>query len=143
MTVPDPIPMVRCRLDGSDDLPGRTLRYIPLAEFGLWQYLMEHRHLRRVTVEEVSVWIAEQAALWNSGYVGEDLEPVLRVQFAKAGPQGEPILMERYFPAETYPEAQEALLHHSENSSCQRLSATPGYFVPAHIHQARSLVAMA
>jgi hypothetical protein len=40
--------------------------------------------------------------------------------------------VERYFPAETYPEAQEALLNHAENAHCRRLSATPGYFVPLH-----------
>jgi hypothetical protein len=128
--------MVRCRLDGTPDVPERNLRYIPVAEFGLWQHLMETRHHRSVTVEQVSVWVPEDAARWNSGYVAEDLQPVLRLRFEKPGPQGTLITLERYFPAETYPEAQEALLGHKENAACRRLSATPGYFIPVHARTA-------
>jgi len=136
MSVSEPVPMVRCRLDGPQDLPERNLRYVPLAEFGLWQHLMESKHRRAVTVEQVSIWVPEDAARWNSGYFAEDLEPVLRVRFQKPGPQGTMVTVERYFPAETYPEAQEALLSHAENASCSRLSATPGYFVPLHVRAA-------
>jgi hypothetical protein len=128
--------MVRCRLDGTPDVPERNLRYVPLSEFGLWKHLMESRHHRTVTVEQVSVWVAEDAARWNSGYVGEELEPVLRLRFQKPGPQGTVVTLERYFPAETYPEAQEALLGHKENAGCRRLSATPGYFIPLHVRAA-------
>jgi hypothetical protein len=40
--------------------------------------------------------------------------------------------VERYFPAETYPQAQEALLRHFENLTCpKRVVAIPGYFVPS------------
>jgi hypothetical protein len=58
---------------------------------------------------------------------------VLRVRFQKPGPQGTMVTVERFFPAETYPEAQEALLSHVENASCSRMSAMPGYFVPLHV----------
>ena len=136
MSVSDPVPMVRCRLDGPEDVPERTVRYIPLAEFDLWKHLMETRHHRTVVVEQVSIWVAEDAARWNSGYLAEDLQPVLRVRFLKPGPHGTPFTMERYFPAETYPEAQEALLGHAENAACRPLSATPGYFVPMHVRTA-------
>jgi hypothetical protein len=133
MSVSEPVPMVRCRLDGPQDVPERTLRYIPLAEFDLWKHLMETKHHRSVTVEQVSIWVPEESARWNSGYVAEDLAPVLRVRFQKPGPQGTVFTVERYFPAETYPEAQEALLRHAENAACRQLSATPGYFVPIHV----------
>ena len=133
MTQGESVSMVRCRLDGETDVPERTLRYVPLSEFGLWQHLMESRHHRRVTVEQVSVWVAEEAARWNSGYLAEDLQPVLRLRFEKPGPLGVSIPVERFFPAETYPEAQEALLGHSENAGCRRVSATPGYFVPQSV----------
>ena len=133
MSVPEPIPMVRCHLDGPPDVPERNVRYVPLAEFGLWQHLMETKHHRTVTVEQVSIWVPEDAARRNSGYVAEDLQPVLRLRFQKPGPQGTVLTLERYFPAETYPEAQEALLSHTENASCRRLSATPGYFVPVSV----------
>jgi hypothetical protein len=124
------VPMVRCRLDGGELGSVRTTRYVPLSEFGLWRFLMETRHSRAVTVEEVSFWVAEDAAQWNSGFLAEDLEPVLRIRFERQGPQGWPVLVERYFPAETYPEAQEALLQHYERGAEARVRATPGYFVP-------------
>ncbi len=106
----------------------RALRYVPLAEFGLWKHLMETRHERQVSVESVSVWVAEDPARWNSGYAAEDLEPVLRVRLELPGPDGVPVPVERFFPAETYPEAQEALLRHYEHP--ERVVAIPGYFVP-------------
>jgi hypothetical protein len=133
MGVADRVPMVRCRLDGERAFAVRTLRYVPLAEFELWRYLMETRHHRQVTVEDVSEWVAEDAARWNSGYQAEELEPVLRVSFLRVGPNATPVPMVRFFPAETYPEAQEALLHHFEGVPCRLLDATPGYFVPATV----------
>jgi hypothetical protein len=93
---------------------------------------METRHVREVKVESVSIWIAEDAARWNSGFVPEDLEPVLRVRLELPGPHGVSVPVERYFPAETYPQAQEALLRHFEDLTCpKRVVAVPGYFVPS------------
>jgi hypothetical protein len=126
------VPIVRCRLGGQDQELTSSLRYVPLAEFGLWRHLMETRHHRPVIVEAVSIWIAEEATRWNSGFQPEDLEPVLRVRLERPGPHGVPIRIERFFPAETYPRAQEALLAHFSGQSRPRyVSATPGYFVPA------------
>lgn len=130
MRLPDRVPMVRCRLDGAKDFA--ALRYVPLAEFGLWQYLMENKHGRRVMVEQVSVWVPEEAAVWNSGFEADELEPVLRVRFERPGPHGLMVPVERYFPAETYPEAQEALLHHFDDVPVARIEATAGYFMPVH-----------
>lgn len=131
------VPMVRCRLDGPERESPASLRYIPLSEFELWRHLMETRHGRWVTVEDVSLWISEQSAWWNSGYAPDSLEPVLRVRFERPGPAGVPIPIERFFPAETYPQAQEALLSHFDDPSRpRRLSAMPGYFVPAAVRRA-------
>ena len=126
----EPVPIVRCRLSGSEVGETSNVRYVPLAEFGLWKHLMETRHGRTVSVEAVSVWVVEDAARWNSGYAAEDLEPVLRVRIDVTGPTGVCVPVERYFPAETYPVAQEALLSHFEGSERPRIVATPGYFVP-------------
>src|SRR6266581_1217571 len=104
------VPMVRCRLDGDESVA--TLRYIPLAEFELWRHLMETKHGRSIAVEQVSLWVPEETAWWNSGYGADDLEPVLRVSFERPGSNGVPVPVERFFPAETYPRAQEALLAH-------------------------------
>ncbi len=131
MIPPSHVPMVRCRLDGPGPLDAvEALRYIPLAEFELWRYLMETRHGRQVWIEEVSIWVAEESGTWNSGFTAEDLQPVVRLRLERAGPHGVAIPMERFFPAETYPQAQEALLGHFEEERCRVLGATPGYFVP-------------
>lgn len=134
--------MVRCRIEGPEPAEPSGLRYIPLAEFELWRNLMETRHRRSVVIEEVSVWISEPTAWWNSGYAAEALEPVLRVRFERPGPGGVPIPIERYFPAECYPEAQEALLSHFDDSSRpRRLLAVPGYFIPVAARVAEQLPA--
>ena len=134
MKAPDRIPMVRCRLDGSQEFA--DLRYVPLAEFGLWQYLMETKHHRRVAVEQVSVWVPEEAAPWDTAAdEQDDLEPVLRVRFDRPLGLGLAVPIERYFPAETYPEAQHALLRHFEGVGPERVRATPGYFVPVRSGQ--------
>lgn len=126
------VPLVRCRLDGPEECAARRLRYVPLGEFELWRHLMEARHGRRVTVEDVSVWVPEHPALWNSGFQEDQLEPVLRVSLTWLGELGLPTPVERFFPAETYPEAQEALLSHRPPAQGGQhdVLATPGYFVP-------------
>jgi len=128
------VPMVRCRLDGPFETAD-AVRYVPLAEFELWKYLMETRHGRQVSVDEVSFWVAEDSGTWNSGYSAEELQPVVRLRLERASPYGVPVPMERYFPAETYPQAQEALLSHFEEAPCRVLGATPGYFVPGRTGQ--------
>jgi hypothetical protein len=126
----EPVPLVRCRLDGLSGTAA-TLRYVPLAEFELWRYFMETKHARQVTVEAVSVWLPEEPSVWNSGFTPDELEPVLRVRMEKRGPHGVPVPVERYFPAETYPLAQERLLAHiADLEERHSLVATPGYFVP-------------
>jgi hypothetical protein len=132
MSAQDTVPMVRCRLDARDpEDPVRELRYVPLDEFGLWKYLMEHKHSRQVMVEEISIWVAEESApRWNSFEGPDNLEPVLRVRFQQVAADGTPVPVQRFFPAETYPEAQEALLRHYRDTPAQFVRATPGYFVP-------------
>jgi hypothetical protein len=125
------VPIVRCRLDGAASEVNR--RYVPLSEFGLWQTLMENRHCRHVDVEEVSVWIPEEAAWWSSGVTADDLEPVTRVRFEIPGPAGVPVAIERFFPAETYTLALKSLLAHYKEGSVRprRIRSTAGYFVRA------------
>jgi hypothetical protein len=125
------VALVRCRLDGPEAELASAVRFVPLSEFELWRFLMETRHRRRVTVEAVSVWMAEESAAWNSGFAPEDLEPVLRVRLELPGPHGVPVPVERFFPAETYPRAQEALLSHIPGGCGASVTATPGYFLPA------------
>ncbi len=125
------MPLVRCRLGDAEARPDHVQRYVPLAEYGLWKYLMETRHRKRVILEAVSVWVPEEPALWNSGFSAEDLEPVLRIQFTVRGPLGALVPVERYVPALGYPRAQEALLlHYARGSGPRDIKATAGYFLP-------------
>jgi hypothetical protein len=121
--------MVRCHLGPGED-PAQMLRYVRLAEFELWRYMMETRHGRVVVVEEVSLWVPEDASLLTSIGDPELCEAVVRIQFEVTGRQGFPVPVERFLPAQTYPEAQAALLSHFE-SAYRVVTTTAGYFVPA------------
>lgn len=122
--------MVRCHLAPGED-PTETLRYVRLGEFELWRYMMETRHGRVVVVEEVSLWVPEDASLLTSAISDPELcEAVVRVQFEVPGSHGFPVPVERFLPAHTYPEARAALLSHFE-SRHRGVTATAGYFVPA------------
>lgn len=144
MSASDAVPIVRCRLDGPESSAADLVRFIPVAEFGLWRFLMEARHRRQVSVDAVSVWMAEDLALVRSEVQAEELEPVLRVRFEQPGPGGLPIPVERFFPAETYPRALEALLSHlGEQPGLMAPRATPGYFVPSKPLPSRDVASVA
>lgn len=135
------VPIVRCRLDSRQGTSA-TLRYVPLVEFELWRHFMQTRHRRRVTVEATTIWVPEQASLWDAGFSPEDLEPVLRLHLEFSGPYGVTIALERYLPAETYPKAREALLAHFEGRGLRRApTATPGYVIPAQARRTAKTVA--
>jgi hypothetical protein len=122
--------MVRCHLAPGED-PTETLRYVRLAEFELWRYMMETRHRRVVVVEEVSLWVPEAASLLTTSISDPELcEAVVRINFEVPGSHGFPVPVERFLPAHTYPEARAALLSHFESADPDVI-ATAGYFVPA------------
>ena len=122
--------MVRCHLGPGED-PSQTLRYVRLSEFELWRFMMETRHRRVVIVEEASLWVPEDASLLTSSIGDPELcEAVVRIHFEVPGPHGFPVPVERFLPAETFPEAQAALLSHFD-SAYRSVTATAGYFVPA------------
>jgi hypothetical protein len=124
------IPMARCQLSGhSGEDRGKTVRYVPLSELGLWLYLMTNRHRRRAWVESVSHWLPEDPGLWNSGYAEQFLDPVLRVRFEAMTEHGVVQPVERFIAAFSYPAAQEALLSHYPRRVRATIEATPGYFV--------------
>lgn len=125
-----PVPLVRCRLSGPVEEPTDTLRYVPLAEFGLWQHLMQTRHARRVNVESVSLWISEDPSRWDCRFEPEDLDPVHRLRLEVPGPFGKPVPIERYLPADAYPQARDAILaHFGGRERTPSVVATPGYFL--------------
>jgi hypothetical protein len=125
------VPLVRCRLVPSPAGDAHAQRYVPMAEFGLWKYLMETRHRKKVVVEAVSLWVAEEPGLWDSGLSGDELEPVLRIRFSVQDSAGVAQPVERFFHALSYPVAQEALFRHYPIAGTPAdLRATAGYFLP-------------
>ncbi len=132
------VPLVRCRLDDGACGPDAQ-RYVPLGEFDLWRHLMETRHGRVVTIEQVSVWLPENPGLWNSGFLPDELEPVVRLRLRWPGRYDVATPVERFFPAETYPRAQQALLSHlPPGAGVGDLQTTAGYFVPEILWRARA-----
>jgi hypothetical protein len=126
----DWIPLVRCRLGGPDEAEASAVRFVPLAEFDLWQHLMRTKHGRAVRVESVSVWLSEEAAR-SSALTADDLEPVVRLRLEMPGPVGVPTPVERFLPVETYHAARQILLSHFDGPRRpQRVLAAAGYFVP-------------
>ena len=130
MSAEPAVPMVRCHLDSVEDDP-HAVRYVPASEFELWRFLMETRHRRAVTVDEVSVWVPDAVSDWYRDLDVLELAPVLRIRFEKPGPDGTPVPVERFFPAETYREARAAMLAHFDPRCRWTVTAAPGYFVPA------------
>ena len=122
-----PVPLIRCQLDGSGST--REARYVPAAEFDLWRHLMKTKHARHVSIDEVSAWVPDAPELLAAEPDPDALEPVLRVRFDKPGPAGAVIPVERYFPAETYPQAKAALLGHFNPRCRWNVEVTPGYFL--------------
>jgi hypothetical protein len=129
MTRQEPIPIVRCHLGPGED-PAQTVRYVRLAEFALWRYMMETRHRRVVVVEDVSLWVPDDDALMTAEIADPELcDAVVRIRFEVPGTYGMAVPVERFLPAETYPEAQAALLSHFASTS-RGVNAEAGYFVP-------------
>ncbi len=136
-TMPVAVPLVRCRLD-DDTGAADAQRYVPLSEFDLWRHLMESRHGRLVTIEQVSVWLPEDPGLWSTGLLPDELEPVVRLRLHWPGPYEVATPVERFFPAETFPRARAALLSHlPPGARLDEPQITAGYFVPERVWQAR------
>ena len=121
------IALIRCLLDGSGSTP--QTRYVRAGEFELWRHLMLTKHARSVSVDEASIWVPDAPGLLDDERGAEALEPVLRVRFDKSCPGKAVVPVERFFGAETYPQARAALLAHFDPRCRRGVEATPGYFI--------------
>jgi hypothetical protein len=129
----DPVHMVRCLLDGAFG-EMTAVRYVPAAEFGLWEHLMRSRHHRTVILETVSIWLPEAAAMVRPDLDIDELDAVLRFEVTLPGPGGFMVPSVRFFAAETYHEARAALLSHFPGAD-RALVTTAGYFLPPALAQ--------
>lgn len=103
--------IVRCEVGR----PGREpygVRFIPLEIFGMWKYLMEHKHQFEVRTEEPSLWLELDPIAPIEAARGS-VEPVTELQLFVVTPsQG--ILQEvrRYLPSTEVEVVRPVLLRH-------------------------------
>ena len=105
--------LVRCEIKraGSDE---GTVRYVPLEIFGLWEFLMRHKHRFDVSASVASLWIDvdenPEVAYGENQY--ERVTEVTLLRYSDA--DGMFSKVNRYFPTGEYPALKSLLLKHYE-----------------------------
>lgn len=133
------IKLVKCQLVKNGGAPSdEDLRYVPLQEFKLWEYYMQHRYGWKVLVVQTSYWMDEEEVHWESAGVAlERLERVDRVTVEWIDDENVIIPQERYFPEEMYESRKQHFLKHYPTHKTvndlpmvsRRVEETKGYFV--------------
>jgi len=116
------VKLVKCRLrrNGVSEPAGNgsagegNVRYIPLEEFHLWRYYMEHQHGFVVEDPEISFWADAEALMeWMDRIAPERLEPVVEVRFYAYSPEAQTAVpVRRYLSGERYADLKRRLLRH-------------------------------
>ncbi|MFH0925858.1 MAG: hypothetical protein V1872_09585 [bacterium] len=96
-----------------------TIRYVPLAEYDLWKFLMIHKHNFFIKDEESTIWIDEEEYERKRGfYPSKNLEFVNRVVtylYSKKDNMLFPVT--RFFPKKDYENIKKTFLSHLTESS--------------------------
>lgn len=103
--------LVRCEVvsPGRDD---GSVRYVPLEIFGLWSYLMEHKHGFRLASTEISLWIDLDESP-ELAYGEPKHEPVTEISlFVYSDPAGMFTRISRYFPTPEFARLRPIFLSH-------------------------------
>ncbi len=92
--------LVRCEIRRRGEEKGNSVRYVPLEIYGLWEYLMTHRHGFDVAVPRASLWLdAEEAP--ESAYEEHQFDHVTEVSvFLYIGRDDMFTRVCRYFPSD-------------------------------------------
>ena len=92
--------LVRCEIRRQGDENGTSVRYVPLEIYGLWEYLMTHRHGFDVAGPRASLWLdAEEAP--ESAYEEHQFDRVTEVSvFLYIGRDDMFTRVCRYFPSD-------------------------------------------
>lgn len=89
-----------------------TVRFIPLEIFGLWTYLMRHKHGFEVVESEASLWVDLEDSP-EIAYSGGRHIPVTEVSvFVYSDPAGMFSRISRYFPTAEYSRLRGIFLSH-------------------------------
>ncbi|HVP38600.1 MAG TPA: hypothetical protein VMS93_05380 [Candidatus Saccharimonadales bacterium] len=102
--------LVRCEVQSRSSPP--SARYIPMEIYGLWEYLMVHKHGFEVHNCGASLWIDVEESP-EVAYTESSYERVTEVTlFVYSEPDGMFTRVCRYFPTESYPELRSIFLAH-------------------------------
>ncbi len=135
------IRLVKCALVRNGGSPSEDdIRYIPLNEFGLWEFFMKRKYGWRVDLQSVSCWYDENTYRAElKGYPQDRFEMVTRIFIEWIAGEHLIIPQERYFPVLGYDERKAHFLKHYPASrlvrgremTTRRLDETPGFFLKA------------
>ncbi len=131
--------IVKCQLVKNGGAPSvMDLRYVPLSEFTLWEYFMQHKYGWKVLVLQTSYWMDQEQVRWEMGEVAaERLERVDRVVVEWLADDNLIIPQERFFPEDSYDYRKEQFLKHYPTHKtvnemamiARRVEETVGYFI--------------
>lgn len=101
--------LVRCEVDRGDGRPASP-RFVPIEIFGLWEYLMVHRHEFRVAGRNASVWVELEE---GGSQVKSPVEHVTEIALFVFEPKdGMLTRVCRYVPSDEASRVREILLAH-------------------------------
>jgi hypothetical protein len=104
--------LVRCTIRRNGDTGPTTPRYIPLEIFGLWEYLMVHRHGFEVSEATASLWLDMEDSP-EAAYGENEYDRVTEVTaFVYSGRDDMFTRACRYFPSEDVDNLKPIFLGH-------------------------------
>ncbi|MBI5837373.1 MAG: hypothetical protein HZB25_09020 [Candidatus Eisenbacteria bacterium] len=102
--------LVRCEVSSGRSAP--SSRYIPMEIFGLWEYLMVHKHGFEVRNCGASLWLDLEESP-EVAYSQNTFDRVTEVTlYVYSDTDGMVTRVCRYFPTEHYPELKRIFLSH-------------------------------
>lgn len=103
--------IVRCEVR-RNPVDATSVRFIPVEIFGLWSYLMKHKHGFEVVETEASFWVDLEESP-EMAYTEQPRIPVTEISlFLYSDPAGMFTRVARYFPTEDYERLKSIFLSH-------------------------------
>lgn len=132
--------LVRCDIRHAGDGEEHSVRYVPLEIYGLWEYLMSHRHGFRIESARASLWLdAEEAP--ESAYDEHHFDRVTEVSlFLYSGRDDMFTRVCRYFPSGHCDALKRIFLSHyphDDGGIQTRLRERPGFWIHREAVEAR------
>jgi hypothetical protein len=124
--------IVRCEIRRAGSVSPATERFVPLEIFGLWEYLMTHKHSFEVLNPRASLWLDMEDSP-DSAYGEAQFERVTEVTaFVYSERDGMFTRARRYFATDRCEELKRIFLSHYEREGGRlqtHLRERPGVFL--------------